>query len=293
MSRRGDVGCTIIMTFFSIIAAIIYSIVLAFQGQFTPIKVVLVIGIIILTLYLWDKFKQWKSKQQISKDEKSSTGSIIVFIFIAAFVMALIKTTKKKDYSADKSISVDYTKPVIKVNENENLPTRKEAKKEIMWFFKSFNNSSFELPENLVISNGYSNIHSKIYFEYNYNLSFSISYETLNDENLNSNIEDLQIDLQRYAEAFNQNNRRDFDDFILDSYEISDLGNKKSIKIQQSSRKVSGIKNVEMKVVSHNIISTPYYYNITYSYPKDSIKYDIIFKKIEKSFIFKDTGKIN
>ncbi|MEO8253810.1 MAG: hypothetical protein ABI554_05425 [Flavobacterium sp.] len=291
MSRRGDDGCTIIMTFFSIITAIIYSIVLAFQGHFTPIKVVLVIGAIILALHLLDKFKQWKSKQQISKDEKNSTGSIIVFIFIAAFVVALIKTTKKKDYATDKSISVDYTKPVIKVNENENLPISKEAKKKIVWFFKTFNNTSFELPENLVISNEYSNTHSNIYFDYNSNFSFSISCQMLNDENLNSNIEDLPIDLQTYAETFNENNRHDFDDFILDSYEISELGNKKSIKIQQYSRKVSGIKNVEMKVVNYNVISTPYYYNITYSYPKDSIKYDTIFKKIEKSFIFKDTVK--
>ena len=290
MSRRGDDGCTIIMTFFSIIATIIYSIVLAFKGQFTPIKVVLVIATIILALYLWDKFKQWKSKQ-IVKSEKSSTGSIIVFIFIAAFVVVLIKTTKQKGYSRNKSVSVDYAKPVIKVNENEDLPVSKEAKKEIIWSFHSFNNSSFELPEDLVINNEYSNGHSNIYFNYNSNFSFSISYEMLNEENLNSNIEDLPIDLQQYAEAFNENNKRNFDDFKLDSYEISKLGNKKSIKIQQSSRKVSGVKNIKMKVVNYNVISTPYYYNITYSYPKDSIKYDTIFKKIENSFIFKDTVK--
>ena len=295
MSRRGDDGCTIIITFFSIIIAIIYSIVLAFQGQFTPIKVVLVIVVIIWAVHLWGKFKQWKSTQQInkqiSKGEKSSTGNIIAFIFIAGFVVAVMKTTIKKDYDKNKSVTGDYANPVLKVEENEDLRIKKEDKKEIMWSSKIFNNIRFELPDNLVLNNEYSNKQSNIYFDYNSNFSFSISYEKLNEENLDSNIENLPIDLQQYAEAFNENNKRNFDDFILEGYEISELGNKRSIKIQQSSRKVSGIKNIKMKVVNYNLISTPFYYNITYSYPKDSVKYDTIFKKIEKSFIFKDTVK--
>lgn len=286
MSRRDD-GC---FTIIGIVAFIIFSIVSAFKGEFIPLTIVLVIAIILWLMDSFEKIKYKKAQRKIepqsnpNDEDNNSKVYLIIFIIIIGVIISLIFKESKNDYlqEQEKIKSIEPVEPIII---QDTLPKEKVVK-EIVWFKKEFNNSEFELPENLKFDSSNSKEYTNIYIDYDLNLSLSVSANALDEENINRSIDEFSDKLPEYADAFNKNNKLNFDDFKLINYEMSKIGNAKAIKIEQSSKKVSGIKNIEMKVVSYNLISKPYYYDITYTFPKDSIKYDTIFKKIEKSFIF-------
>lgn len=67
---------------------------------------------------------------------------------------------------------------------------------------------------------------------------------------------------------------------------MSNLGKSKAIKIEESSKKVSGLKNIEMRIISYHIISKPYYYKVTFSYPQEKPEFLETCEQINKTFDF-------
>jgi hypothetical protein len=67
------------------------------------------------------------------------------------------------------------------------------------------------------------------------------------------------------------------------------LGNSKAIKIEESSKKASGLKNINMTIISYQVISKPYYYKVTFSYPQEKPEFLETFEQINKTFDFNNS----
>jgi hypothetical protein len=158
---------------------------------------------------------------------------------------------------------------------------------EIKWNNVDFVNSVFQIPENLVLEESLSSINSKLYIDYNSNISISIVADNLPDEMKDKTISDLEDKISILANNINEENKRKFDDFKLLNYGMSNLGNSKAIKIEESSKKFSGSKDLEMTIISYHLISNRYYYKVTFSYPREKPEFLETFEQINKTFYFK------
>lgn len=287
---RRDNGCVNIL---GIISIIIFSIISAFNGNFIPIIVLLIIITILWVGNVYIKLKNQGEKlnETVESRKKINTNNskLIIFIIITSIglIISTIFQSNKREYIRNKRnernhIIQQMPKPKIIAASTE----KKIVKEEFVWLNKIHFGYYFKLPNNFLQISDLTNDNFYLYADEELFLSLSIASDKLEENNLNINIEQYSNKLPEFAQNFNLNNKKNFDDFKLIDYEMSKLGNIKAIKITQTSRKVSG-KDIEMKVVSYNLIAKSKYYNVTYSYPKDSIKYDTIFKKIEKSFEFK------
>jgi hypothetical protein len=101
----------------------------------------------------------------------------------------------------------------------------------------------------------------------------------------------LEDKISILANAVNEENKRNFDDFKLLNYEIGNLGNSKAVKIVESSKKVSGLKDIEMKIISYQIIENPYYYKVVFSFPQESSEFLETFTQVNKSFVFQKSNE--
>ena len=83
----------------------------------------------------------------------------------------------------------------------------------------------------------------------------------------------------------NVNLLKNFSDFRLIDYSFDMLGNIESFLVTQSSNQLSG-KNISMIMKSYFVISSPYYYSISFSYPENSVDGEKIVEEIVDSFKF-------
>lgn len=291
MSRYSDdKGCFTIIT---ILGFLLLSIIKAFEGQFIPIIIVISIVLILWIENIYVKHKSERKKLaetpegRIEIDSNNSKLLIVIIIIAFGVIISIIYQSNKREYFENKrNQQIEYVPSTVQPNIAIDTTESQIVKKETIWLNKINIDYNFKLPENFIQNNNLTNDNFKLYVDEDLYLSISIASNDLGADNQDKKIEQFADKLPEFAQNFNSNNRKNFDDFQLIDYEMSKLGNTKAIKITQSSKKVSG-KNIEMKVVSYNLIANPKYYDVTYSYPKDSIKYDTMFKKIEKSFEFK------
>ncbi len=291
MSRySNDKGC---FTIFTIIGFLLFSIIKAFEGQFIPIIIVITITLIlwIENIYVKHKTEGKKLAETVEGrnkiDSNNSKLFIIIIIVIFGVIISMIFQSNKREYFENKkNVQMEYIPSNSQSSIDIDTTVKKNVKEETVWLNKINIDYSFKLPENFIQNDDLTNDNFYLYVDKDLYLSLSITSNNLDVGNQDMEIEQFADKLPEFAQNFNSNNKKNFDDFKLIDYEMSKIGNTNAIKITQSSRKVSG-KNIEMKVVSYNLIAKPKYYDITYSYPKDSIKYDSIFKKIEESFEFK------
>lgn len=291
MSRySNDNGCFTIVT---IVGFLLLSIIKAFEGQFIPIIIVISIALIIWFENIYVKHKSERKKLAETPegrkeiDTNNSKLFIVIIIIVIGVIISMIFQSNKREYFENKkNAEIEYVPSTIQPKIDIDTTEKKIVKEETVWLNKINFDYNFKLPENFIQSNDLTNDNFYLYVDKDLYLSLSIASGDIDESNQDKGIEQFADKLPEFAQNFNSNNKKNFDDFKLINYKMSKLGNTNAIKITQSSRKVSG-KNIEMKVVSYNLIAKLKYYDITYSYPKDSIKYDSIFKKIEESFEFK------
>ncbi|WP_456311570.1 hypothetical protein [Pseudomonas shirazensis] len=279
---RSDDGC---FGIFGAIVIIILVIVETFKGNFIPILVIAVIFLLFKIFIWWSEVK--RKHDQVSKEDTKEInyGPYLLGIIILGGLLANIYF--KSNHRSTK-IELDVADPYpISKPITTNTEIKKKVLKEILWTQKKFSNAEFQLPENMLFQESLSTSECQVYVDDSLYLSLTITARFLDDENKHKTIDDFRENVKTFAESFNVNNRRNFDDFKLENYEITTFGNVRAIKIQQTSSKVSG-KNIEMLVTSYEVIGNPYYYDITLSYPKDSITYIGTFEKINKLFVFKN-----
>jgi len=277
---RSDDGC---FGIFGAIIIIILVIVETFKGNFIPILVIMGIFLLFKIFIWWTELK--RKNDQITKERGRETNYgpyLLGIIILGGLLTNIYFKNNYRSSNIQSNVSEPHltSQPII-----ENTEIKKEIPKEILWTQKNFGNSEFQLPENMSFKEKLSTSESQVYIDDSLYLSLTITGKLLDDESKYKIIDDFRENLKAFAESFNENNRRDFDDFKLEHFEITTFGNVSAIKIQQTSSKVSG-KNIEMLVTSYEVIANPYYYDITLSYPQDSIKYIDTFEKINKLFVF-------
>jgi hypothetical protein len=291
MSRyRNDNGCFKIVT---IVGFLLLSIIKAFEGQFIPIIIVISIALILWFENIYIKHKSEREKlvetpTAISEiDLNNSKLFIVIIIIVVGVIISIIFQSNKREYFEIKiNEQIEYIPSTKQPKIDLDTSEKQIEKAKIVWLNKINIDYNFKLPEDFIQSNDLTYDNFYLYVDKDLYLSLSIASDNMDESNQDIKIEQFANNLPEFAQNFNSNNKKNFDDFLLIDYKMSKLGNINAIKITQSSRKISG-KNIEMKVVSYNLIVKPKYYDITYSYPKDSIKYDSMFKKIEESFEFK------
>jgi hypothetical protein len=291
MSRySNDNGC---FTIVSIVGFLLLSIIKVFEGQFIPIIIVISIALILWFENIYVKHKSERKKLAETPegrkeiDTNNSKLFIVIIIIVIGVIISMIFQSNKREYFENKkNAEIEYVPSTIQTKIDIDTTEKKIVKEETVWLNKINFDYNFKLPKNFIQSNDLTNDNFYLYVDRDLYLSLSIASGNIDESNQDMGIEQFVDKLPEFAQNFNFNNKKNFDDFKLIDYKMSKLGNTNAIKITQSSRKVSG-KNIEMKVVSYNLIAKLKYYDITYSYPKDSIKYDSIFKKIEESFEFK------
>lgn len=291
MSRySNDNGCFTIVT---IVGFLLLSIIKAFEGKFIPIIIVISIALILWFENIYVKHKSERKKLAETPEGRKEIDTnnlklfiVIIIIVIGVIISIIFQSNKREYFENKKNAEIEYVPSIIQPKIDIDTTGKKIVKEETVWLNKINFDYNFKLPENFIQSSDLTNDNFYLYVDKDLYLSLSIASGNIDESNQDMGIEQFADKLPEFAQNFNSNNKKNFDDFKLINYKMSKLGNINAIKITQSSRKVSG-KNIEMKVVSYNLIAKLKYYDITYSYPKDSIKYDSIFKKIEESFEFK------
>lgn len=295
MARRDDFGMMLVVGF---IVGTIVTISKAFEGNFIPLLVVM--GII-LVIYIYIKVSAL-NRHKIIKDkinvDVNTEGSfniprfILILLLLGFFIGGFFFNTSSSSNVGNEIVPVE--EPIYAPEIIDSAATVAEFPKEIKWINKDFANTIFQIPENLVFQESLSSNNSKLYIDFNSNISMSIVYDLLNDEMSEKTIDDFADNISILANNINEENKRNFDDFKLLNYEMSNLGNSKAIKIEESSKKVSGLKNIDMRIISYHIISKPYYYKVTFSYPQEKPEFLETFEQINKTFDFNNSlGKEN
>lgn len=276
---RNDSGYALITG----IVLIIYVIYQTFTGNFIPILILAGI-LLVFKIFFWWAESTRKNEQHANESKREiNHNSYLLILLLLSGTFAHIYFKNNHQNSSTESVSPNISPFPQTVTVKSEA---KELSKEILWTFENFGNMEFSLPENMVLRESLSTSEGKVYIDEKQNLSLTITGDSLDEENKHKTINDFKDNLKVFAETFNENNRRNFNDFKLVNYEIAPFGNVRAIKIQQTSTKISG-KNIEMLVTSYEIIANPNFYDITVSYPKDSIKFVNTFEKINKSFLFK------
>lgn len=280
---RGDSGWGLIGFVIMVILLISQTI----KGNFIPVLVIL--GIF-LVVYLYIKISditqsnKANSQIEVNNDPKKDTNVKPYLLFFLVFGVIMIRIFfHNSSYSNGEQIAVPVENPVVS---NETIDTTSAIVKpseDIKWNTNDFLNSRFQIPEKLILNEDNSSEHFKLYIDPVSNITMSIAADSLNN-----NYEEVSKDsLANFANRINEGNKMNFKDFKLLDYKFSYLGNLKAIRIEQSSKEVSGIKNIEMIIVSYYVVSEPYYYSITFSYPTDDKSNLETFEQINKSFDFK------
>lgn len=290
---RGNDSSVIVMSIIGFIVFIILIIGEAFRGNFTPLLVVM--GIILL-IYIFIKvteLMQHKTAKDKINEDVNSEGNfnfprfILILLLLGFFIGGLFFNKSSSSNVGNEIVPVE--EPVTMPEIIDSAATVAEVPQEIKWNNVDFVNTVFQIPENLVLEESLSSNDSKLYIDYASNVSMSIVADNLPDEMKDKTISDLEGKISILANTINEENKINFDDFKLLNYEMSKLGNSKAIKIEESSKKVSGPKNIDMRIISYHIISKPYYYKVTFSYPQEKPEFLETFERINKSFDFNNS----
>lgn len=293
MGRRGNSG--LVPYIIGFIGLTIYTLSEVFKGNFIPILVVM--GII-LVIYIFVKFSEFKqnneTKDKINTDENPQNGFnfprfILILLLLGFFIGGLFFNKSSSSNLENETVPVE--EPMPTPDTIDNAATIAEVPKEVIWIKKDFANTSFQIPDNLIFIDSLSSDNSKLYIDFDSNVSISIVSDFINDEMSERTIDDFADNISILANNIDEENKRNFDDFKLLNYEMSYLGNSKAIKIEESSKKVSGPKNIDMRIISYHIILKPYYYKVTFSFPIESPEFSETFEQVNKSFVFQKLNK--
>ena len=223
-----------------------------------------------------------------NKKVKSSNGfSKFGWFLLIIIISSAIKLVLKSSVESNSSTAPINSPPTQyeNISYNNTNPSQ-DTPIEIKWKISDFLNCEFKIPETLQVQESSISNDSKLFIDYESSTSMQLNAGLLDDSMEKKSIEDYKNNLSSFANTINEGNRKDFDDFRLLNYEIKTFGNEKAIKITQYSTKVSGIKNIEMQIVSYYVIATPYFYSITFIYPKRSHDFEEILNSISNSFKF-------
>ena len=290
MSRyNNDNGCVLIYTY---IGLIIVSIVMAFKGQFIPIVIIITIILILWfeNIYVKHKNERKKLAETVEgRNEIESNNSklfVVIIIIILGVIISMVFQSNKRQYlENNKNEQIEYIPSNIQSENIIDTTQTSTLKKETVWLNENLQNCNFKLPDNFILQE-WSNENMKFYVDLNSNLSFNFLFGSIPDDAEYKSLDEISQNITSFANSVNENNKLNFDDFKLIDYKIEKLGNLKAIKIEQTSTKVS-VKDIEMLVTNYNLISGSTYYNITFAYPKDSLKFKNDFDKIKNSLEFK------
>jgi len=206
-------------------------------------------------------------------------------LLLTLFILFACKdNTKPVQYKSESS------KSTSNLNNTSNS-TSSQIKEPITWRTVKEKNFTFSLPSNFTLENNLSNFNKKVYTANDETLGLTIDIDNLPNGYENSVITEMIPNLNDFGNSINQDNKRHFDDFKLLNTKKSNIGNKESIEVIQTSTKVSG-KNTSMIVQAHFIITNPYYCSITFSYPGNSFQGEQTIEKIKNSFKF-ESSKTN
>lgn len=293
MARGNDSG-VIVMSIIGLIVVILLIIGEAFRGNFTPLLVVM--GIILL-IYIFIKVTELRqhktAKDKINVDVNPESNFnfprfILILSLLGFFIGGFFFNKSSSSNVGNETVPVEEPMPTPEII--DSAATVAEVPKEIKWINNDFVNTVFQIPENLVLEESLSSNNSKLYIDFTSNISMSIVADLLKDEMSEITTDDFADNISILANNINEENKRNFDDFKLLNYEMSHLGNSKAIKIEESSKKVSGPKNIDMRIISYHIISKPYYYKVTFSYPQGKPEFLETFEQINKTFDFNNSS---
>lgn len=195
--------------------------------------------------------------------------------------LILIFSCKDNTQDTDSVIVSDTSQKVTANKQEEKIQIKK-----IDWIEKSFKNFNFKIPENWNLQTSVSNYNKQVFLNSSDNIALTIDIGEIPEGYENSSINNLINNQSQFANAINQNQKRNFQDFELIDSKFGTLGNTDSFIINQISNDVSGIKNITMKVKSHFVLSKPYYCSITFTYPRNSDNAPTLIDKVENSFTF-------
>jgi len=229
---------------------------------------------------------QNKTKPAKPVESGQNNFSKVIGFIVIAIISIVIKQAIKSNNSTSTQIPIESVEPY---QEQYNIPASlPEEVKVPIWNQFSFFNCTFQIPDNLQVDESSSSESSRLYVDNDTNVAITFNAQRLDDDRMNASVEDYRDNLQSFANTLNENSKRNFDDFKLLNYEISDFGNVKAIKIQQSSTKVSGIKDIEMRITVYYILAAPYLYTININRPEDSTFYQLTLNKVIESFNFEN-----
>lgn len=154
------------------------------------------------------------------------------------------------------------------------------------WIEKKYQNFSYSIPESIKFKEDLSNENQQVFVDEDNNIGITISHSIIPQGNESETISTIIGNNQReFALGVNDEQIKNFSDFRLIDYSFDMLGNIESFLVTQSSNQLSG-KNISMIMKSYFVISSPYYYSISFSYPENSVDGEKIVEKIVDSFKF-------
>ena len=226
-----------------------------------------------------------KETKAITNSSSSNKSTWIWGILITIITLSLIRAF----VNSNKEIEIDTTyTDTIAVNTPETI----EIKKEEVWYDESFKNFSFKIPKNLNHVINLSNDNKQVYKNYDNNMGLTIDVGSLPEGyDENSTIKSLVNDVNTFGQSVNTQQRKNFNDFKLINSNYDMLGNMESIMVSQTSKNISENKNVQMMVISQFVVSYPYYFSFTFSYPENSSSGMNTITKVMNSFKFENNQK--
>jgi hypothetical protein len=198
---------------------------------------------------------------------------IVIFITIISNIDNNIQNIniETNEFEAD-TISVDTTASLPEISG--------------FWIEKKYQNFSYSIPESIKLNEDLSNENQQVFVDEDNNIGITISHSIIPPGNESETIRTIIGNNQReFALGVNDEQIKNFSDFRLIDYSFDFLGNIESFLVTQSSNQLSG-KNISMIMKSYFVISSPYYYSISLSYPENSVNGEEIAKKIVDSFKF-------
>jgi hypothetical protein len=184
-----------------------------------------------------------------------------IFLFALLFPLIVMSFKKSEDVTIDNGIPISQvnSESLPKVESTINTFTKKEVR---------FKNLSFKIPESLILDVNMSNDNKQVYVDNINYIGLTIDVGLLSKEDENSTIKSKINNLKEFGLSVNEEQRKIFSDLRLRNATYGQLGNVECVTVSQTSTEVSG-KNILMVVVCDFVISYPYYYAITYSYPEN------------------------
>lgn len=198
---------------------------------------------------------------------------IVIFITIISNIDNNRQNTNidTNEFEAD-TISVDTTASLPEISG--------------FWIEKKYQNFSYSIPESIKFKEDLSNENQQVFVDEDNNIGITISHSIIPLGNESETISTIIGNNQReFALGVNDEQIKNFSDFRLIDYSFDMLGNIESFLVTQSSNQLSG-KNISMIMKSYFVISSPYYYSISFSYPENSVDGEKIVEEIVDSFKF-------